>query len=326
MGRCKGVNMTALSWTSILLVITLTVVGCASPNPGMAPQSPYYGGTYEAPPPQYPSATPWVGSNTPWVYYQGDWFLNGLLYYFYGNQYGWAPYYAYPTTYIVRPAHWYEARWNTWYQQHPQYVQTFAQRYPYWRSHHYGQHYDQNFYNRYTPNQGGGWQKGYHGGPASPQPEGRRQVPPQMSPPEGRRPGPYQESAHPSQVPPPERRRPYPGQVTQPEGRGAGPAQAAPPQGPRPVPGQPQQQQLQQQRQREQQYHREQQHQPQQMQQQQRQIQRAPQPQPQPQQQQQQQQQHAKRAAAETAKRAAAETATREESAAAAWSALGVTA
>ncbi len=37
MGRCKEVNMTALSWASIMLIITLTVVGCASPNPGIAP-------------------------------------------------------------------------------------------------------------------------------------------------------------------------------------------------------------------------------------------------------------------------------------------------
>ena len=312
MGRCKEVNVAMLSWASILLISTLTVVGCVSPNAGIAPSTPYYGGTYEAPPPQYSYATPWVGPNTPWIYYQGDWFLNGLLYYNYGDRHGWAPYYAYPTTYIVRPAHWYEARWNNWYQQHPQYVQTFTQRYPYWRTHHYGQHYDQNFYNRYHPGQGAGWQKGFHGAPASPQPEGRRQVPPQMPPPEGRRPGPYQET-HPSQAPSPERRRPYPGQVTQPEGRGAGPAQAAPPQGPRPIPGQPQQQQQQQQRQREQQHHREQQlqqqqtqpqpprqiqpapqSQPQQHQQQQprQQIQRAPQPQPQQQQQQLQPQQH----------------------------------
>ena len=240
MGRCKEVNVAMLSWASILLISTLTVVGCVGPNAGIAPSTPYYGGNYEAPPPQYSYATPWVGPNTPWIYYQGDWFLNGLLYYNYGDRYGWAPYYAYPTTYIVRPAHWYEARWNNWYQQHPQYVQTFTQRYPYWRTHHYGQHYDQNFYNRYHPGQGAGWQRGFHGsGTTSPQPEGRRQVPPQMPPPEGRRPGPYQET-HPSQAPSPERRRPYPGQVTQPEGRGAGPAQAAPPQGPRPVPGQPQ--------------------------------------------------------------------------------------
>ena len=163
MGRCKEVNVAMLSWASILLISTLTVVGCVSPNAGIAPSTPYYGGTYEAPPPQYSYATPWVGPNTPWIYYQGDWFLNGLLYYNYGDRYGWAPYYAYPTTYIVRPAHWYEARWNNWYQQHPQYVQTFTQRYPYWRTHHYGQHYDQNFYNRYHPGQGAGWQKGFHG-------------------------------------------------------------------------------------------------------------------------------------------------------------------
>ena len=280
--------MAILSWSLILLIGTLTGAGCVSPNTGVAPPGPYYGGTYQAPPSQYPYATPWVGTNTPWVFYQGDWFYNGLLYYFYGNQYGWAPYYAYPPTYIIRSAPWYETRWNIWYQQHPQYVQTFTQRYPYWRDHHYGQRYDQNFYNRYHPGQGGGWQKGFHGSvPAGPQSEGRRQVPPQMPPPEGRRPGPYQET-HPSQVPPPERRRPLPGPVTQPEGRGAGPTQAAPPQGPGPVPAQQQQQRQWEQR------HREQQLQQQQKQQQlQRQIQQAPQPQPQQQQQKQlQQQQH----------------------------------
>ncbi len=33
------------------------------------------------------------------VYYNGDWFLNGILYYFFGPRYGWAPYYAYAPTY-----------------------------------------------------------------------------------------------------------------------------------------------------------------------------------------------------------------------------------
>ena len=30
----------------------------------------------------------------------------------------------------------------------PHYWQTFTQKYPYWRGHRVGQHYDQNFYNR----------------------------------------------------------------------------------------------------------------------------------------------------------------------------------
>ena len=135
-----------------------------------------------APPPQTPYATPWVGQNTPWVYYNGDWFLQGILYYFFGPRYGWAPYYAYPTTYIVRPNNWYQPKWNAWYQQHPQYRRTFTQKYPYWRDHRYGQHYDHNFYNRYHRGQGGGWQQGFHGRAiARPQPEARSRLTPRPS-------------------------------------------------------------------------------------------------------------------------------------------------
>ncbi len=121
-----------------------------------------YGYNYP-PPPQNIYATPWVGPNTPWTFYQGDWFLNGILQYFFGNQYGWAPYYAYPTVYIVRPFTWYEPRWNVWYQHNPHYWQTFTQKYPYWRGHRVGQHYDQNFYNTHHRGQGEGWQQGFHG-------------------------------------------------------------------------------------------------------------------------------------------------------------------
>src|SRR5665648_1088220 len=116
------------------------------------------------PPPQNPNAAPWVGSNTPWTFYQGDWFLKGILYNFFGNQNGWAPYYAYPPTYIVRPNDWYEPRWNAWYQGNPHYWKNFEKRYPYWRGHHAGQYYDQNFYNKYHRGQGGGWHQGFHGG------------------------------------------------------------------------------------------------------------------------------------------------------------------
>jgi len=115
------------------------------------------------PPPQDPNATPWVGNNTPWTFYQGDWFLNGILYNFFGNQYGWAPYYSYPYTYMVRPGNWYEPRWNSWYQGHPQYWNNFERQHPEWRGHQVGQHYDQNFYNRYHSGQGGGWNQGSHG-------------------------------------------------------------------------------------------------------------------------------------------------------------------
>ncbi|MFZ0052946.1 MAG: hypothetical protein WAK96_14310, partial [Desulfobaccales bacterium] len=54
---------------------------------------------YAPPPPRAVAVTPYVGTNTPWTFYKGDWFLNGLLYYFFGPRIGFAPYYAYPTTY-----------------------------------------------------------------------------------------------------------------------------------------------------------------------------------------------------------------------------------
>jgi hypothetical protein len=118
-----------------------------------------------APPPLAPVpvavSAPWVGPNTPWVFYQGDWFLNGILYYFFGNQYGWAPYYSYAPTFIVRPPQWYAPHWNAWYKAHPVYWTNFQRQYPYWREHHTGRHYDQNFYNKYHHGQGAGWHKGF---------------------------------------------------------------------------------------------------------------------------------------------------------------------
>lgn len=120
-----------------------------------------------APPPPAPRpvvVTPWVGTNTPWVFYQGDWFLNGVLYHFFGNNLGWAPYYAYAPTYIVRPTYWYAPRWNDWYKAHPVYWTNFQHRYPYWRAHRVGHVYDQNFYNKYHHGQGLGWQKGFQAG------------------------------------------------------------------------------------------------------------------------------------------------------------------
>jgi len=122
-----------------------------------------YAGYNYPPPPQNIYATPWVGSDTPWTFFQGDWFLKGVLYNFFGPQYGWAPYYAYPPTYIVRPVNWYEPRWHKWYQGNPHYWKNFQRQYPYWRKHQAGQRYDQNFYNRYHRGQGAGWNQGFHG-------------------------------------------------------------------------------------------------------------------------------------------------------------------
>ena len=95
---------------------------------------------------------------------------------FFGNQYGWAPYYAYPPTYIVRPNNWYAPKWNAWYQHNPHYWQTFEQKYPYWRGHRVGQRYDQNFYNKYHRGQGEGWNQGFHGvrPPGAPGPDVRK--------------------------------------------------------------------------------------------------------------------------------------------------------
>jgi hypothetical protein len=115
------------------------------------------------PPPPNPYAIPWVGPNTPWVYYNGDWFLNGTLYYYFGDAYGWAPYYAYSPTFILRPNNWYAPMWNVWYQGHPNYWHNFVRTYPYWREHRQGHHYDQKFYERHHHGQGGGWQRGVHG-------------------------------------------------------------------------------------------------------------------------------------------------------------------
>ena len=152
---------------SLIIALVILLAGGAIGAMSAPSYAQGYGGYNYPPPPQNPYSTPWVGNNTPWTYYQGDWFLNGILYNFFGNQYGWAPYYAYPPTYIVRPNNWYQPMWNTWYQGHPDYWTNFQRQYPYWRGHHAGQHYDQNFYNQHHHGQGGGWHQGFHGGKAA---------------------------------------------------------------------------------------------------------------------------------------------------------------
>ena len=142
---------------SVILVLAVLLGGGAV---GLMP-APSQAQVYPAPPANI-YATPWVGPSTPWVYYNGDWFLNGLLYYFFGPQYGWAPYYAYPSVYVVRPVYWYAPRWQTWYESHPVYWEHFHRQYPYWRGHQVGHHYDEQFYNQHHRGQGGGWHKGFH--------------------------------------------------------------------------------------------------------------------------------------------------------------------
>ena len=151
---------------SIFLALALVVAGGAL---GVVGASPCLAQVVLAPapvpPPGHVAAAPWVGNNTPWTYYNGDWFLNGVLYYFFGPKYGWAPYYAYAPTYIVRPAHWYGPKWNSWYHAHPAYWENFHRAYPYWHEHRAGHRYDEAFYNRYHHGQGPGWQRGYFGHP-----------------------------------------------------------------------------------------------------------------------------------------------------------------
>jgi hypothetical protein len=151
-------SMKKLSLT--LMIAILLAVGAVAATSAPSSAQVY---AYPAPPANI-YATPWVGANTPWVYYRGDWFLNGVLQYFYGPRYGWAPYYAYPTTYIVRPQTWYAPKWNAWYQGHPRYWNNFHHNYPYWRNHSYTRRYDQRFYNQHHHGQGG-WHQGYHGHP-----------------------------------------------------------------------------------------------------------------------------------------------------------------
>ena len=148
---------------SLIFALVILLAGCAVGPTSTPSYGQGYGGYNYAPPPQNPYANPWVGNNTPWTFYQGDWFLNGILHQFFGNQYGWAPYYAYPPTYIVRPNNWYAPQWNAWYQRNPHYWRTFEQKYPYWRGHRVGQRYDENFYNKYHRGQGEGWHQGFQG-------------------------------------------------------------------------------------------------------------------------------------------------------------------
>lgn len=147
---------------SMILALAILLGGGAVP----AMSSPSYAQGIAAynypPPPPNIYATPWVGPNTPWVYYNGDWFLNGVLYYFFGKRHGWAPYYAYSPTFIVRPKNWYGSRWNAWYQGHPHYWEGFHKHYPYWHGHRRGHHYDRKFYEKHHHGHGKGWHKGFH--------------------------------------------------------------------------------------------------------------------------------------------------------------------
>lgn len=149
---------------SLLLLIAVLLAGSAVGPISTPAYAQGYSGYNYPPPPRNPYANPWVGPSTPWVYYNGDWFLNGTLQYFFGPKYGWAPYYAYAPNYIVRPNNWYAPKWNAWYHGNPHYWQNFHRNYPYWQGHRQGHRYDQRFYNEHHPGQGGGWHQGHRDG------------------------------------------------------------------------------------------------------------------------------------------------------------------
>ena len=151
---------------SLVLVIAMLLAGLAAGAISTPADAQGYPAYSYAPPPRSPYANPWVGPNTPWVHYNGDWFLNGMLYYFFGPRYGWAPYYAYAPTYIVRPNAWYGPKWNAWYQRNPHYWESFQRHYPYWHGHNYAHHYDRKFYEEHHHGQGGGWHKGFQHKPS----------------------------------------------------------------------------------------------------------------------------------------------------------------
>jgi len=177
MKRTLAVDMKKIAF---ILMIAISLAGGAV----AVMSTPSYAQAYEYPPaPPDPYEYPWVGPDTPWVYYNGDWFLNGVLYYFYGPDYGWGPYYAYAPNYIVRPGTWYAPRWLAWYQRQPQYWESFHRQYPYWREHREGQRYNEKFFEEHHHGQGGGWQKGFQGGHAAPShPEGSKPGPAGVAP------------------------------------------------------------------------------------------------------------------------------------------------
>ena len=128
--------------------------------------APSYAQAYHyPPPPSDPYATPWVGSNTPWVYYNGDWFLNGILYYFFGPQIRLGPVLLLCSHLYRETQHLVCSEVADVVQGHPDYCQHFQQAYPYWREHRQGRRYDEKFFEQHQHGQVGEWQKGFRGHP-----------------------------------------------------------------------------------------------------------------------------------------------------------------
>jgi hypothetical protein len=86
---------------SLILAVAILLTGGAIGAISGPSYAQGYGGYNYPPPPPNIYGTPWVGTNTPWTFYNGDWFLNGILYFFFGNQYGWASYLYYKTQLLV---------------------------------------------------------------------------------------------------------------------------------------------------------------------------------------------------------------------------------
>jgi hypothetical protein len=72
---------------------------------------------------------PYVGPGTPWFYFNDAWYLNGIMYGYYGG-YGWWPYGYYGPSYLARPNHWYgNPHWNNYYRNNPHHGQNFQNKY-----------------------------------------------------------------------------------------------------------------------------------------------------------------------------------------------------
>ncbi len=155
--------MKKLSFIMVAAVMLAVVLQGTISAPALAQSVSVEAKSYTYPaPPQKPAEHPWVGPNTPWTYYNNDWFYKGTLYYDYGER-GWAPYYSYETTTVTRPSDYYDTKWSVWYQKNPTYTETLIREHPYWKEHHVGTVYNENFYITHDKREGENrWRRAWH--------------------------------------------------------------------------------------------------------------------------------------------------------------------
>ncbi len=149
----------------LILVLLLAVFVAGGTMAAMS--APASAQPYEYPAaPGDPYVNPWVGPGSCWVFYNGDWFCNGVLYYYFGPVYGWSPYWAFPVSFIVYEPYWYGPMWGAWFTAHPNVVNVFINTFPFWRSHHHGEHPDREFFEKHHGGKGS-WQGGWKGHPGA---------------------------------------------------------------------------------------------------------------------------------------------------------------